>query len=225
MSDLRARRNAFTLIELLVVIAVITILAAMALPVLLTGMEQAGEARCKSNLEQLYRANLMYANYNDNFLPCYGLYANPVVNPESGQRQRRDATMLSTHSLIFEYVRDQDIYVCPADPTPENCIWWLLEHPELTKSSYMWNEHTMTHPNTVALSEIPVDVALIADGWECPNGWTWRTCIPPWKWPPDVTGGSRIDWEHRGAVNVLYAEGHVERVSHDLIADVRSNPR
>jgi hypothetical protein len=128
---------------------------------------------------------------------------------------------------IIGYVEDQELYVCPADPTPNNCVWWALDHPDLTKSSYMWSEHVMTYPNTVPVVSIrsPHELGLVADGWECPNGWTWATCVPPWKWPPHLTFGSRIDWEHEGSVNMLYGDQHVERIAHDLVASVRSNPK
>jgi len=222
----RARRVVgFTLIELLVVIAVISVLASMAMPALLDAMRQASSARCKSNLAQIGKACFMYASQYGSFLPCYGTYANPVG--EDGNRHRRGDYMPAPAQSIFRYVEDQELYACPADPTPNNCVWWALDHPDLTKSSYMWSEHVMTYPNTVPVMNFrnPHEVGLVADGWECPNGWTWATCIPPWSWPPDLTFGSRIDWEHNGSVNMLYGDQHIERVGHDKVASVRSNPR
>ena len=60
---------AFTLIELLVVITIIGILAALLLPTLAKGKDQAVRAHCKSNLRQQVLALEMYANENKDFLP------------------------------------------------------------------------------------------------------------------------------------------------------------
>jgi prepilin-type processing-associated H-X9-DG protein len=211
-------------VELLVVIAVITILASLLMPAVQTGMKQAASLQCRSNLSQIGKGCMMYANYYARFLPCYGEYAAPVVN---GNRVRRNATMLSTHSLVFPYVEDPEIFVCPTDPTPANCVWWLLEHPGLTRSSYMWSEHVMTAVCPDYIGAIPIhqyrsphSVGLVADGWECPNGWTWLTCLPP-----AVYAASRIDWEHQGSVNFVFADSRVERVAHKDLSKVRSEPR
>jgi prepilin-type N-terminal cleavage/methylation domain-containing protein/prepilin-type processing-associated H-X9-DG protein len=217
-------REAFTLVELLVVMAVITILASLIMPSVGIGMRQAAGVKCRSNLGQMGKGCMMYANQYKLYLPCYGEYAAPIVN---GNRVRRNATMLSTHSLVYPYVRDPEIFVCPVDASPQNCQWWLLEHPGLNKSSYMWSEHVMTAACTDFVGTIPLTqyrspqtLGLVADGWECPNGWTWLTCLPP-----TVYANSRIDWEHQGSVNFVFADSHCERVAHKDLDKIRSDPR
>jgi len=66
----RARRpRAFTLIEMLVVILIISVLAALLLPALISARERGRTASCQSNLHQLGLAFQIYTNDFDGLLP------------------------------------------------------------------------------------------------------------------------------------------------------------
>ena len=210
---------AFTLIELLVVVAVISILAAMTAPTLLKSMRTASRVKCVSNLKQLGAACTAYASQWDQYYPNYGEYADPGT----------DTGAFAPQELIVPYADDPGVHICPSDPSPNNYNWWRVYHPTLTNNSYMWSEHLMTHslyqggwqrwscPRT-AIYE-PSSLAIIADGGMCPNGWTWRTCLPSYLFT-----SSRIDWHHDGGVNVLFGDMRVERVLFPGIDSLRASP-
>ncbi len=206
-------RIGFTLVELLVVVSVITILASLALPAIGSSLQQASSVECGSNLGQIGKGCFMYSTQYDQYLPCYGEYA----------RRNSDGRSIAPPSLVLPYLQAPEIFVCPTDPTPENCVWWRLEHPGLEKSSYMWSEHVMTwNRGAVPVENYrdPHEVGLVADGWECPNAWTWLTSLPP-----RLFARSRIDWEHGGGVNFLFADQHVEKVKHADLESIRSDPQ
>lgn len=67
------KQNAFTLVELLVVVAIITILAALLMPSLVSAMEDARRMTCINNKKQLLLASTMFGSDNNDRTPCYYL--------------------------------------------------------------------------------------------------------------------------------------------------------
>jgi prepilin-type N-terminal cleavage/methylation domain-containing protein/prepilin-type processing-associated H-X9-DG protein len=63
------RESGFTLIELLVVISIVAVLAALALPAIRNAQSQSLTVKCASNMQQLGKASLLYAQDNDMCLP------------------------------------------------------------------------------------------------------------------------------------------------------------
>jgi prepilin-type N-terminal cleavage/methylation domain-containing protein/prepilin-type processing-associated H-X9-DG protein len=95
-----SKRRAFTLTELLVVIAVMTILAAIVLPVFAQARALARQSLCAAHLHQIAQAGLIYlADYDERFP---SVFRHPT---------RRYAFDLPT--LLRPYIRDQEVQYCP----------------------------------------------------------------------------------------------------------------
>src|SRR3954451_22919843 len=65
---MRGRGRGFTIVEILVVIGIIAVIIALLLPALQRARQQALSLQCKSNLQQIGQALLIYANNNDGWM-------------------------------------------------------------------------------------------------------------------------------------------------------------
>jgi prepilin-type N-terminal cleavage/methylation domain-containing protein len=83
-------RRGLTLLELLVVVAIITLLVGLLLPVVQMVRSRGYKTTCISNLRQIGAALQMY-------LQDY-------------------AALPDTHRLTYPYIRNTQVYLCPADP-------------------------------------------------------------------------------------------------------------
>ena len=96
-------RVGFTLIELLVVIAIIAILAAILFPVFFQAREAARQTSCASNISELARAALLYADANNGRLPPYDYFVG------AGQANRR-----MWYDCIYPFLKTRRILLCPS---------------------------------------------------------------------------------------------------------------
>ncbi len=102
---MRAHRLlAFTLVELLVVIVIVTILAAIVLPVFVTARRKAGQTQCLSNVRQISMGVLQYCGDNDETLPL-------AVNDYGGGTYVYDYSWVRA---VSPYINSLAVFVCPA---------------------------------------------------------------------------------------------------------------
>jgi prepilin-type N-terminal cleavage/methylation domain-containing protein len=115
-------RRAFTLIEVLVVIAIIAIVAAILLPVFARAKHEAKKSACINNLSQIGRSMLMYMSDNDDLFP-YGLDAVDRYRPQIWggypNWQARIPYMQMLHEVLQAYLKNVDVFHCPADQGAE----------------------------------------------------------------------------------------------------------
>jgi len=109
-------RKAFSLIEILVVISVIALLMAVLLPALASARSGALAAACKSNLRQLFLANIGYAMENDD----YYVPAAPDITAERGGKYRwhglrssPDEPFDPSKGPLAAYLADGKVKQCP----------------------------------------------------------------------------------------------------------------
>ena len=79
----RGRTGGFSLIELMVVIGIIAILIGLLLPALQSARKQAKSVQCKSNLQQIGQALILYGNVWKGWIYPPGLGAN--IDPPEGR--------------------------------------------------------------------------------------------------------------------------------------------
>ncbi|MEM8865191.1 MAG: DUF1559 domain-containing protein [Planctomycetota bacterium] len=225
------RRNGFTLVELLVVIAIIGVLIALLLPAVQSARAAARRMQCANNLKQLGLAFHLYADAYDGRFPQ--LWHGGVSQDDSW------VYTLRPFSEDSEAIR-----LCPDD-------LFRIENPsDAVLTSYAMNGY-LRSPNDLEKRYFPDRVAGMVDSMNKLSS-TSKTIIlmetqeggvaielnfdhmHTWEWFKDsvadadrlaVIEGELGTERHLGTVaNYLYADGHVEAIAAEQIAQWASEP-
>lgn len=224
------RRNGFTLVELLVVITIIGVLIALLLPAVQAARAAARRAQCANNLKQLGVAMHLYFDANDGEFPS--LWHGGALQDESW------VYSLQPYSEDSEAIR-----LCPED-------LFRIENPSgVVLTSYAMNGY-LRPATSLEKKYFPDRAAALVDNLSKLSS-TSQTLVlmetsgglaiesnfdhmDVWVWFSDKVGSEErlgvIENElgarrHQGTVaNYLYADGHVDAIPADQIAEWATEP-
>jgi prepilin-type N-terminal cleavage/methylation domain-containing protein len=113
-----ANNRAFTLVELLTVLAIIAVLVAILFPVFSRAREQARQASCISNMQEIHVKISLYHDDYDAYPP---LLLGWPENPDGSAWQQGSGSPVSAgnmrHGFLYpSYIRDIGMFRCPNNP-------------------------------------------------------------------------------------------------------------
>ena len=209
----------FTLIELLVVIAIIALLAALLLPVLVNSKEQAQAITCAGNIKQLSVAWFLYADDNSDLLVNnHGVpetlarrqtWANNVEDWQNSD-DNTNLTYLSDSKLGPFANRATKIYKCPADRVPApngDHIRSMSMNAMVGNPGELTNQFNPAYIQFYKTAEMPNPAGIFVfldEQADTINDGFFVNRLEEGMW------GNLPGSYHRGAVNLSFADGHVE---------------
>jgi general secretion pathway protein G len=217
-----ARLAGFTLIELLVALAVITLLAALLFPALMSARRAAWGTGCINNLKQIGYGMQLYAQDWDDLFP-YGIDFADKISVEfwKGHPFIPDAyeqvKSLIEHDRLLpnalsQYVRPPTVWKCPADVGMDFTIVGTVVGGGDTQGSSAYDVFKMSYAYRTELGLLQKPMASLREPsrvnalMDAAGYWHTRYARPPRS---DDDASDYDKWSY----NVLFADGHVKNVT------------
>ena len=210
---------AFTIVELLVVIAIIAILAALLLPTLSRSKDKAQAVTCAANIKQLAVAWVLYADDNGDLLVNnHGVpetlarrqtWANNVEDWVASD-DNTNVALLADSKLGPYASRATKIYKCPADRVPApngERIRSMSMNAMVGNPGELTNRFNPTYRQFFKSAEIPKPTGIFVfldEHADTINDGFFVNRLEDYAW------GNIPGSYHQGAVNLSFADGHVE---------------
>jgi prepilin-type N-terminal cleavage/methylation domain-containing protein/prepilin-type processing-associated H-X9-DG protein len=227
---MRRGMRGFTLVELLVVIVILAVLAALLLPALAQSKIRAQAATCNNNLRQLTLAFLMYPDDNDAlFVHNYGrpqtietrnTWANNVEDWANSDDNTN--TFYLTGTPLSPYAnRSYQIFKCPSDVTeaPNGPrIRSMSMNGMVGDPGILTNYFNPLYVQFFKMADIPDPAAIFVfldEHCDTINDGFFINRLEDYEW------GNLPASYHNGAVNLSYADGHVETHHWEVPGTVR----
>ncbi len=200
------RKTGFTLIELLVVISIIVLLASLLYPMVGRALERGRRAKCASNLQQLGLIFLNFAQDHDGYLP-WGTTPVPDDLKDGSLAVKYKVTHVMRTLYTNNYVSSFSLFVCPSDKvdgaannTPVKVADPKGTYNSLGNCSYMYivGHNVLTSPEKHSVAPVLADEANAVENGRAQAGNM-----------PKITDA---DNHGAGYRNVLYLDGHVQRI-------------
>jgi prepilin-type processing-associated H-X9-DG protein len=193
--------TAFTLTELLITLFVVGVLAALLIPAVSRSKGRAKEARCISNLKQIYIGFLLYHTDNDHFPGAIRWQSNTWTSAMffGGRTGRDNSVPPAQVRPLFSYLGPGEVFQCPADigihATSRYREGFLLEPSlfEVWGVSYWYHAGDGEHEERFANST-------------------------------DGLGGRKIEWVKRPSAYVLAAEPPAVEVGQRIVSPGVTSP-
>ncbi len=190
-------KRGFTLIELLVVIAIIAILAAILFPVFAKAREKAREASCVSNVNQIVKATLMYAQDYDGMFPL--AYITSSTLPGGG---------ISYAGQVNPYIAskvEEGVWQCPSSSTAKSWGHWAYVDYGIN-ALISWYNSTTAQASFKHETQIPypAETVLIGETKYVSGANVWGY----YNWFGFTSSMSRYDHSERAVFG--FCDGHVK---------------